>query len=70
MIFMRAKNVDRSNLFNFLRSFAFMCKHASELISAYYLTSNQIAVLGGSVKKAFPYLEYDEFSDLMDSRKP
>jgi len=69
-IFMKSKNVDKSNLFNFLRSFAFMCKHADELVSTYYLNANQIAVLRGAVKQAFPYVEYDEFSELMDSRRP
>ena len=70
VIFMKSKLVDKSNIFNFIRSFAMMCKHASELVSTYYLTPQQIEVLGGTVKKAFPYIQYDEFSDLMDSRKP
>ena len=68
LIFMRSKNVDHSNFFNFLRSFAFMCKHASELCYAYYLTSYQIQALSGQVKRAFPYIEDDEFSEVVDSR--
>jgi len=68
-IFMQAKNVDKSNLFNFLRSFAFMCKHADELTSTYYLTDNQVSVLGDTVKAAFPYIELDEFSEIVKSRR-
>ena len=68
LIFMRSKYVDHSNLFNFLRSYAFMCKHAKDLVFAYYLTPAQVRMLYGQIKKAFPYIQYDEFSEIVNSR--
>ncbi len=61
-IFMRS-GADTSNLLNFFRVFAHLCKHSGELIRAYY-----VSIEGVVGKAVFPYVKSDEFSEVVKTR--
>ena len=61
-IFMRS-GADTSNVLNFIRVFAHVCKHSGELLRAYYVSAQ--GVIG---KPIFPYVKKDEFSEIVDTR--
>ena len=61
--FMKSPETDDSNLFNYLRVFGHIAKHPGDLGRLYYISKE-----GEIGKRAFPYIDKDEYSEVVRTR--